>query len=121
LQAFENGFKSLLDQYSKAAPYLNRALYSDKQCWARAYTFHCFTASAQATSRIESINSQVKDIICRGHITLYEFIKLPNICDTMYQNIDSIFKNFVAPNLIEKIHYEINHSLFYHLAKINPE
>ncbi|CAG8839551.1 33060_t:CDS:2, partial [Gigaspora margarita] len=61
LQAFENGFKSLLDQYPKAAPYLNRALYPDKQCWTRAYIFYCFTASAQATSHIESINLQLQD------------------------------------------------------------
>ncbi|RIB11312.1 hypothetical protein C2G38_2145649 [Gigaspora rosea] len=35
--------------------------------------------------------------------------------------VDSILNNFVAPNLIEKIRYEINHSLFYHATIINPE
>ncbi|CAG8727702.1 23090_t:CDS:2 [Dentiscutata erythropus] len=39
----------------------------------------------------------------------------------MYMNIDTILKVFVAPNIIEKIRYEINYNLFYHSAKISPE
>ncbi|CAG8610312.1 12499_t:CDS:2 [Ambispora leptoticha] len=144
---FENRFKSLQERYPKANQYLNRALYPDRQSWARAYTFRHFTAGAQATSRVESINSHIKSIISRGYTTLYDLfnsldfliasqdyhydfiswkssnpnIKPPNVCDTMYTNVDTILKTFVAPNLIEKIRYEINHSLFYHSAKIHPE
>ncbi|CAG8719754.1 1515_t:CDS:2, partial [Cetraspora pellucida] len=133
--------------YPKAAQYLNKALYPDRHSWARAYTFRHFTADAQATSRVKSINSHIKAITRHGHITLcdlfnsldsliaeqdyyYDFIswkssnpniKPPNICDTMYMNVDAILKAFVAPNIIEKIRYEINHSLFYHTSKISPE
>ncbi|CAG8834709.1 31930_t:CDS:2, partial [Gigaspora margarita] len=83
---------------------------------------------AQATSHVELINSHIKAIICREHITLcelfnslnsliagqdyyYDFIswkssnpnvKPPNICDTMYMNVDAILKAFVVPNIIEK-------------------
>ncbi|CAG8776995.1 18949_t:CDS:2, partial [Gigaspora rosea] len=40
------------ERFPKAAQYLNRALSSDRQSWARAYTFRHFTAGAQATSRV---------------------------------------------------------------------
>ncbi|CAG8486070.1 22347_t:CDS:2 [Racocetra persica] len=53
LQTFKDQFKSLQEYYPKAALYLNRALYSDKRSWARAYTFHHFTAGAQATSHMQ--------------------------------------------------------------------
>ncbi|CAG8746453.1 515_t:CDS:2, partial [Dentiscutata erythropus] len=145
-QIFEDQFKSLQECYPKAAPYLNRALYTDRQSWARAYTFCHFTASTQVTSRVESINSHIKSII-RHSTTLYDLfnsldsliasqdyyydfiswkssnpnIKLSNVCDTMYPNVNAILKSFIAPNLIEKIRYEINHSLFYHPTRINTE
>ncbi|CAG8733331.1 24209_t:CDS:10, partial [Cetraspora pellucida] len=114
-QTFEICFKNLLKHYPKAAQYLNKALYSDRHSWARAYTFCHFTASIQATSHVESINSHIKLEIINPNI------KPPNICDTMYMNIDAILKAFVALNIIEKIYYEINHSLFYHTFKISPE
>ncbi|CAG8748921.1 2086_t:CDS:1, partial [Gigaspora margarita] len=72
LQAFEIRFKNLLEYYSKAAQYLNKALYPNRRSWARAYTFCYFTAGAQATSCVESINLHIKAITRRGNITLYE-------------------------------------------------
>ncbi|CAG8829052.1 40959_t:CDS:2, partial [Gigaspora margarita] len=146
-QTFENQFEHLLELYPKISQYLNRTFYPDRYSWARAYTYRHFTASAQATSQVESINSHIKAITCRSHTTLYNLfsaldslianqdyyynfiswkslnlnVKLPNICDTMYLNVDSILKIYVAPNLIKKIRNEINHSLFYHSTKISSE
>ncbi|CAG8692838.1 200_t:CDS:2, partial [Gigaspora rosea] len=74
LQTFETQFKSLIERYPEAAQYLNKVLYPDRLSWARAYTFRYFTAGAQATSRVESINSHIKAIIHRGNITLYDLV-----------------------------------------------
>ncbi|CAG8722427.1 7951_t:CDS:2, partial [Dentiscutata erythropus] len=50
-----------------AAEFCTISQYADRRSWARAYTFRHFTAGAQATSRVESINLHIKSIICHAH------------------------------------------------------
>ncbi|CAG8686295.1 4711_t:CDS:1, partial [Ambispora gerdemannii] len=68
---FDSQWHNLVTTYSKAANYLNSELYPSKERWAKAYTTKFFTAGISSTSRVESENAVIKNVL-RGRPSLCE-------------------------------------------------
>ncbi|RHZ49723.1 hypothetical protein Glove_515g1 [Diversispora epigaea] len=60
---FDVQWNKLIITYPKAANYLNSELYSSKERWAKAYITKFFTAGISSTSRVESENAVIKNIL----------------------------------------------------------
>ncbi|GET51797.1 protein FAR1-RELATED SEQUENCE 11 isoform X2 [Rhizophagus irregularis DAOM 181602=DAOM 197198] len=65
-ELFELRWKQLVKQYPVAVKYLTDTLYSTKNSWAVPWIRNRFTASAQSTQRIESINSHMHGKVDRS-------------------------------------------------------
>ncbi|PKC67102.1 hypothetical protein RhiirA1_458869 [Rhizophagus irregularis] len=60
-ELFELYWNQLIEQYPTAAKYLSGTLYNTKDSWVIPWIYKKFTAGAQSTQRIESINRHIYD------------------------------------------------------------
>lgn len=59
-EGFYKQWSRLIETYPNVKDYLMRALYPNRQAWARAFTSKVFTAGIQTTSRVEGLNHIIK-------------------------------------------------------------
>ncbi|CAI2182568.1 1174_t:CDS:2, partial [Funneliformis geosporum] len=63
LNIFEHHWESLKSKYTSANSYIKRQLDPFKHKWAVCYTNNQFTAGANSTQRVESLNRKIHDCI----------------------------------------------------------
>jgi hypothetical protein len=60
--------------FSKAKPYL-KVLYQTKTYWAHCFIKFKFTGGMIATSRIEAVNSCLKNLLHNSNVSLYDLME----------------------------------------------
>lgn len=76
-ELFYERWSNLIEKYSSTKDYLMRALYPNRQAWARAFTSKIFTAGIQTTSRVEGLNNIIKREL-KTNSTLCDLISVLN-------------------------------------------
>ncbi|CAG8791572.1 10376_t:CDS:1, partial [Acaulospora morrowiae] len=136
----------LIATYPKTADYLNFELYPSKEKWAKAYTTKFFTAGISLTSRVESENSIIKNVL-QGRpglcelttildLRLYDEARYVNYNEWYHANasaqlsgasaecfseIDCILKEYLTEEMLSQQRYEVIQSLYYYTIMENDE
>ncbi|RHZ86809.1 hypothetical protein Glove_44g37 [Diversispora epigaea] len=136
---FDIQWSKLITTYPKVANYLNSELYSSKEKWAKTYITKFFTASISLTSRVESENSVIKNVL-QGRPSLCELATIldPRLKDEAqyinhnkwyyanasaqlsgasakcFSEIDRILKKYLTEEMLLRQRHEIIQSLYYH-------
>ncbi|CAG8784451.1 36699_t:CDS:2, partial [Gigaspora margarita] len=144
---FNEKWEKLLQDYPQSKDYLMRALGSNIQSWACAFTNRQFTAGVQSMSRNESENSTLKRLLGNSNISLCElfdaleeryqeecdyceFINwkqtIPqvgprNVAKTIFGPVIHQLNEFLMPNVIKKQEEQMDLSLCYHAIEIELE
>ncbi|CAG8795294.1 6619_t:CDS:2, partial [Cetraspora pellucida] len=115
----------LVDQYPEVAKYMSETLYVNKKSWGISCICNQFTAGAQSTQRIESINKQIHDKVdrvtslCDLLVNINNYVKnekhferfeveysvlptvgLPTLNTILFRQIDNIIKKFLTPIML---------------------
>jgi len=126
-ELFEHRWTQLVNQYPDAAKYLSDTLYSTKESWGIPWVYNNFTAGAQSTQRIESINKHIHDKVDRAkslcnlllsikdyvkneeHLERFEIernalptIGLPMLNTRFFGKLDAIIKDFLTSVMLGK-------------------
>jgi hypothetical protein len=142
-ELFECRWNQLVDQYPAAAKYLSETLYTKKESWAIPWIHKRFTAGAQSTQRIESINKQIHDKVDRAtslcdlllsikdyvrneeHLEKFEVqrnalptIGMPMLNTRFFGPVDDVMKAFLTPVMLRKQRSEMNQSVCYDINRI---
>lgn len=145
LAEFEIKWHKLIEKYPNSANYLNSELYSSKEKWAKAYTAKFFTAGISTTSRVESENSVIKNVLqARPSLCDLAVILDQRLCDEAqyinhsewyhtnasaqltgasaecFPEIDLILKEYLTEEMLSRQRHEIIQSLYY-CAKVESE
>lgn len=140
---FECRWKQLVDQYPAATKYLSDTLYTTKESWAIPWIHKCFTAGAQSTQRIESINRHIHDKVDRAtslcdllygikdrvkndeHLEKFEIernalptIGMPMLSSRFFGQVDCVLKEFLTPVMLGKQRAQMNQSVCYDVFRI---
>ncbi|CAB4441269.1 unnamed protein product [Rhizophagus irregularis] len=142
-QLFELRWNQLVEQYPAAVKYLSDTLYCTKDSWAVPWVRKRFTAGAQSTQRIESINKHVHNKVDRStslcnllisindhvnndeHLERFEVernalptIGLPMLNTRFFDRVDAIIKEFLTPIMLGKQREQMNQSVCYDINQI---
>ncbi|CAG8794878.1 14928_t:CDS:2, partial [Cetraspora pellucida] len=79
---FEYKWIQLVNKYNnnKIVSYLQRALYSSKETWTKAFVLTSFTAEMSSTSRVESYNAKIKCLIFNTNTILLRLADVLSTC-----------------------------------------
>lgn len=110
IEIFEKRFESLKTKYTAATSYIKRQLEPLKTKWAVCYINNQFTAGANSTQHVESLNSVIHD-----------YVKANSSLIALFKEIQDIFNKETKYVRMEeyKIKYQILVSLLYqkHILK----
>lgn len=134
---FESRWTKLLKDYPTVTKYLN-TLYCSKESWATPWINKIFTAGAQSTQRIESINMQIHQKVDRAtslcnlltslnnyvdqeeHLMNFEIQRnilpttgLPLLSNQFFPKVDETLKQFLTPTMLGKQRDQMNMSVCY--------
>ena len=135
---FETRYKEMLTKYEPCRTYLENKLYPSRESWARYSTGKIFTAGVESTQRVESINGVLKKHLDRGTL-LKELVReverelnkeahysrlndyygsnpaigLQSTYETIFKDIDSILKEFLAPIPLSLQRAQMKQALLY--------
>jgi hypothetical protein len=123
--------------------YLTNTLYSTKNSWAVPWIRNRFTAGAQSTQRIESINKHIHDKVDRStslcnllisitdHVKNDEYLEkfeiernalptigMPMLNTRFFSRIDAIIKEILTPVMLGKQRAQMNQSVCYDINHI---
>ncbi|RHZ58027.1 hypothetical protein Glove_379g13 [Diversispora epigaea] len=123
---FYERWSSLIEKYSSAKDYLMRALYPNRQAWARAFTSKIFIAGIQATSCVESLNNIIKhelkanSILCdlADYRTLSTCMGITSVDNDLFPQIDKIMFKYLTPHILSAEHLEMAQCLYFTANKI---
>ncbi|CAG8619180.1 3321_t:CDS:2, partial [Cetraspora pellucida] len=140
---FEVRYNEMLRKYKPCWSYLEKKLYPSRESWAKYFTAKVFTAGVESTQRVEAINRILKKHLDRGTLlkklvkviedelekeAQYSRIKnyygsnpstgLPSTYDTIFKNIDSVLKDYLAPTPLSLQRAQMQQSLLYQGATI---
>jgi len=132
-ELFESRWVQLIDQYPESTKYMVETLYINKESWTTPWIHNQFTASAQSTQRIESINKQIHDkvdrstFLCDLVVKINNYVKgkehfekfeiernaLPNVgllmlCSRFFGQADGIIKQYLTPIILGKQRSQMN-------------
>lgn len=141
---FEERWAELKLKYPIAVSYLNRQLDTFKHKWAACYIQTQFTAGANSTQRIESLNNKIHSCVNSqtSLLTLVEEIQqllsneaqyiqaaeyqqeipmigLATVSQTYFQSIDITVREFLLPSLVTLITKQMQECFFYDAIKID--
>lgn len=128
----------MLTKYEPCRSYLEKKLYPSRNSWARYSIAKVFTAGIESTQRVESLNGVLKKHVNRGTL-LTELVKeieneldkesqynrikdyyganpsngLPSTYDTIFKDIDSVLKDFLAPIPLSLQRAQMKQALLY--------
>jgi hypothetical protein len=108
-ELFESRWVQLIDQYPESAKYMTDTLYINKESWGIPWIRNQFTAGAQSTQRIESINKQIHDKVDRS----------TSLCDLVinindYVKSEEHFENFeISRNALPTVGLPMLHNRFF--------
>jgi hypothetical protein len=134
---FESRYNEMLTKYEPCRSYLEK-LYQNRESWARCFIGKVFTAGVESTQRVESMNGVLKKHLDRGTL-LKELVKeiekeldkesyysrlndyygsnptigLPSIYNTLFKDIDSILKEYLAPIPLSLQRAQMKQALLY--------
>jgi hypothetical protein len=137
-ETFETRFETLCQNFPKAKPYLE-VLYQTKTYWAHCFTKFKFTGGMIATSRVEAVNSCLKNLLHNSNVSLYNlmeeihrlldmqdkkeqynFWKLSIPCiknqekvNFLFKRVDECLEKFLTPIMLQRHRDEINQSVYY--------
>ena len=135
---FEARYNEMLTKYEKCRPYLEKKLYPNRESWARYAIAKVFTAGVESTQRVESLNGVLKKHVDRGSL-LRELVKeiereldkeaqysrirdyygsnpstgLSSTYNTIFKDIDSVLKDFLAPIPLSLQRAQMKQALLY--------
>lgn len=135
---FEARYNDMLTKYEPCRSYLEKKLYPNRNSWARYSIAKVFTAGIESTQRVESLNGVLKKHVNRGTL-LKELVKeieneldkesqynrikdyyganpstgLPSTYDTIFKDIDSVLKDFLAPIPLSLQRAQMKQALLY--------
>ncbi|RHZ75463.1 hypothetical protein Glove_213g59 [Diversispora epigaea] len=140
---FYERWSSLIEKYSSAKDYLMRALYPNRQAWARAFTSKIFTAGIQATSRVESHNNIIKhelkanSTLCDladvldarlgneskwNHFfeyrTLSTCMGITSVGNDLFPQIDKVMSKYLTLHILSAEYLEMTQCLYFTANKI---
>ncbi len=136
----------MLIKYEQCRSYLEKKLYSCRESWARYSIVKVFTAGVESTQRVESLNGVLKKHMDRGTL-LRELVKvieneldkeaqysrirdyygsnpstgLPLTYNTIFKDIDSVLKDFLAPIPLSLQRGQMKQALLYQGTLISIE
>ncbi|CAG8702703.1 2007_t:CDS:2, partial [Racocetra fulgida] len=116
---FDIRWHKIIEFYPKAANYLNSELYSSKGKWAKAYMNKFFTAGILSTSRVESENAVIKNVL-QGCPSLCE-LALSGAFADCFPEIDRVLKEHLTIKMLSRQRHEIIQSLYYYVVTENRE
>ncbi|CAB4395984.1 unnamed protein product [Rhizophagus irregularis] len=142
-ELFEIRWRQLVGQYPVAVKYLTNTLYSTKNSWVVPWIRNRFTAGAQSTQRIESINSYVhgkvdrSTLLCNLLVSINDHVKndehfkqfeveqnalptigMPMLNTRFFSQVDDIIKEFLTPTMLKKQRGQMNQSVCYDISQI---
>jgi hypothetical protein len=142
-ELFELRWNQLIEQYPTAAKYLSGTLYNTKDSWAVPWIRKKFTAGAQSTQRIESINRHIHDKVDRStslcnllisitdHVKNNEYLEnfevernalptigMPMLNERFFGKVDAIIKKFLTTVMLGKQRSQMNQSVCYDINQI---
>ncbi|RHZ86139.1 hypothetical protein Glove_54g116 [Diversispora epigaea] len=106
LELFYKRWSNLTEKYSNAKDYLMRALYPNRQAWARTFTSKIFMAGIQTTSRVESLNNIIKREL------------KANIGNDLFPKIDKVMSKYLTPHILSAEHLEMAQCLYFTTSKV---
>jgi len=137
-ELFESRWMQLIDQYPESAKYMSDTLYVNKESWGIPWIRNQFTAGAQSTQRIESINKQIHDRVdrstslcdlvtnindyvkCEEHFENFEMLRnalptvgLPMLHNRFFGQADDINSRYLTPIMLGKQRMQMNQSVCY--------
>ncbi|CAG8678800.1 6509_t:CDS:2 [Cetraspora pellucida] len=141
---FETQWNALINKYPDCKNYFIRTLYSCKSSWASYVINRNFTTGIQSTQRVEVCNKVIKDRLTRSS-RLAEVVKeiqktfnnqskkamlseykneiltrgMPNIIDEYFSELDKILQEYLTPQILQKQHDQMVHSLCYDVFLYN--
>jgi hypothetical protein len=143
-ELFESRWNQLVNKYPTAAKYLSETLYVNKESWGIPWIYKWFTAGAQSTQRIESINKHIHDKVDRAtslcdllhsikdhvkneeHLENFELersalptVGMPMLNTRFFGLVDNIMKAFLTPVMLGKQRSQMNESVCYDVNRIS--
>ncbi|CAG8776136.1 4876_t:CDS:2 [Cetraspora pellucida] len=141
---FEAQWNTLINEYPDSKNYLIRTLYPCKSSWASYVINRNFTVRIQSTQRAEVCNKIIKDKLTRTSrladvveeiqkvfnnqskkAILSEYKNeiptrgMPSISDEYFPGLDTILKEYLTSQILQKQHDQIAQSLCYDVFLIN--
>ncbi|PKC16060.1 hypothetical protein RhiirA5_407489 [Rhizophagus irregularis] len=89
---FDLRFNDMLSKYEPCRSYLENKLYPSRNSWARYSIAKVFTAGAESTQRVESINGVLKKHLDRDYYGSNPSVGLPSTFNTIFKEIDNILQ-----------------------------
>jgi hypothetical protein len=143
---FEARYNEMLKTYEPCRSYLEKKLYPNRKSWARYAIAKVFTAGVESTQCVESLNGVLKKHLDRGTL-LKELVKeienelnkeaqysrirdyygsnpsvgLPSTYETIFKDIDSVLKDFLAPIPLSLQRGQMKQALLYQGSLISIE
>lgn len=145
-ELFYERWSNLIEKYSSTKDYLMRALYPNRQAWARAFTSKIFTAGIQTTSRVEGLNNIIKREL-KTNSTLCDLISVLNtrlenevqwnrffeyrtlsscmgitsVSNDLFPEIDKVMSKYLTPHILSAERLEIAQCLYFTASKVEPD
>ncbi|RHZ64231.1 hypothetical protein Glove_326g241 [Diversispora epigaea] len=142
-ELFYKRWSNLTEKYSNTKDYLMRALYPNRQAWARTFTSKIFTAGIQTTSRVESLNNIIKREL-KANSTLcdlasvldarlgnesqwnrfYEYrtlstcMGITSVGNDLFPKIDKVMSKYLTPHILSAERLEMAQCLYFTASKV---
>jgi len=140
---FERRWSQLVEQYPATVKYLSETLYVNKESWAIPCKHKHFTAGAQSSQRVESINKNIHDKVDRStslcnllnsikdyvkneeHLERFDIernallvVGMPMLNTRFFGQMDTLIKEFLTPVMLGKQRSQMNQSVCYDVFRI---